>query len=140
MTVVPTSLINFFTRTVIGTMWGSLLQVAEDVRDGKRPQHAEAIQAKKELYDWVNSRVQVMFHKMEQREEAAARSKVEEEKGEAENNVEAENVEAMQVERNVATEEVQKVDDLDNDVEEKQQENEVEEKQTKGRRVTRGPG
>jgi hypothetical protein len=131
---VPTSMINFFTRTVIGSMWGSMLQVAEDVRDGKRPQHAEAIQAKTDLYDWVNDRVQVMFHKMEQREEAAGRSKVEgEDKAQAEN-VETDNVEAETVERSVAKEEVKKVDNLDEgyyntEVEEQQEESEVKEKQ-----------
>lgn len=58
---VPLKLINFFTRTVIGRQWGSLLEVAEDVREGRRPAHLEAIQAKRELYDWVEERVKVMF-------------------------------------------------------------------------------
>ena len=58
---VPMSMINFFTRTVLGTMWGSLLQVAEDVREGKRPAFTAALEEHRELYDWVGSRVQVML-------------------------------------------------------------------------------
>merc|ERR1712238_537355 len=41
--VVPQSLINFTTRTAIGGVWESILQVAEGVRDGERPLHKEAI-------------------------------------------------------------------------------------------------
>lgn len=58
---VPMALINFFTRTVLSSMWGSLLQVAEDVRDGQRPQHQVLIKEHQELYDWVAARVQVML-------------------------------------------------------------------------------
>lgn len=61
---VPMSMINFFTRTVLGRMWGSLLQVAEDVRDGKRPAFAEKIAEHRELYDWVEGRVQVLLDKI----------------------------------------------------------------------------
>jgi hypothetical protein len=61
---VPVSLINFVTRTVFGRMWASLLHVAEDVRDGKRPQHKEAIAEKRELYDWVEERIDVMMEKV----------------------------------------------------------------------------
>jgi hypothetical protein len=44
---VPMSLIHFVTHTVIGhIMWAMLLQVAKDVREGERPQHAEVITAK----------------------------------------------------------------------------------------------
>jgi hypothetical protein len=67
-TYVPTASINFLTRTMIGTFWGALLQVAEDVRDGKRPLHTAAIQAKGELYDWAKDRVEVMFDKIMQEE------------------------------------------------------------------------
>ena len=42
-------------------MWLTLLQVAEDVRDGKRPAHKEAIDAKRDLYDWVEERAGVMI-------------------------------------------------------------------------------
>ena len=58
----PQSIINFVTRTVIGRMWGMLLDVAEQIRDGKRPLHAEAIAAKREhLYDWVDERIAIML-------------------------------------------------------------------------------
>jgi len=65
---VPLKLVNFFTRTVQGRMWGSLLEVAEDVRDGKRPAHKEAIEAKPELYGWVEQRIKIMLDKMEEGE------------------------------------------------------------------------
>ena len=47
---VPAALANFVTRTVIYTMWCMLLRVAEGVRDGARPAHAEAIAAKKRRF------------------------------------------------------------------------------------------
>lgn len=58
---VPLKLVNFFTRTVIGQQWRALLQIAEDVKAGKRLLHKEAIDAKQELYGWVEGRVQVMI-------------------------------------------------------------------------------
>lgn len=58
---VPLKLINFFTRTVVGQQWGSLLQIAEDVKNGKRPNHQKAMEAKPELYGWVEERVRVMI-------------------------------------------------------------------------------
>lgn len=58
---VPLSLINFYTRTALGQMWGALLQVAEDVQQGRRPDHQKQIQAKPELYEWMEQRVQVML-------------------------------------------------------------------------------
>ena len=58
---VPMNLINFFTRTVLGAQWVSVLKVAEEIRDGKRKEHLEAIQKKEELYSWVNERVKIMF-------------------------------------------------------------------------------
>ena len=58
---VPTSVINFVTRTVIGTIWNKLLNVAEDVRDGKRTNHCNLIQSKPELYNWIKQRTQIMF-------------------------------------------------------------------------------
>lgn len=61
---VPMSMINFFTRVVLGRMWGSLLQVAEDVRDGKRPAFAAALEEHQELYSWVSGRVDVMLNKI----------------------------------------------------------------------------
>ena len=68
---VPQSLQNFVTRTVIGRFWSSLLEVAEDVRDGRRPQHKQAIDSKRELYDWIDGRVDTMLDniKKEQRQQ-----------------------------------------------------------------------
>ena len=60
----PQGLINFVVRTVIGRMWEKFLTVAEDVKAGRRPKHAEAIAAKREsLYDWVEQRVESLFEK-----------------------------------------------------------------------------
>lgn len=71
---IPLSMINFFTRTVLGRMWGSLLEVAEGVRDGKRPVHQKAIAEQPELYEWVAQRVEVLFDNMEK--EAATKAAV----------------------------------------------------------------
>ena len=58
----PQSLLNFLVKTALGTMWKMLLQIAQDVKDGKRPDHASAIERKKEeLYDYINGRVDVML-------------------------------------------------------------------------------
>lgn len=60
----PQGLINFVVRTVIGRMWEKFLTVAEDVKAGRRPKHAQAIAAKREsLYDWVEHRVESLFEK-----------------------------------------------------------------------------
>lgn len=63
---VPQSLINFCTRTALGGQWSSLLQVATDVKEGKRPDHAKCIEEKQELYGWVNERIEAMFAKLDQ--------------------------------------------------------------------------
>jgi hypothetical protein len=64
---VPHSVINFFTRTVLGGMWTSTLKVAEDVREGKRPQHAQAIEEKRDfVYDFIDRRIKVMLSAMKQ--------------------------------------------------------------------------
>lgn len=63
---VPMALVNFFTRTVLGRMWGSLLAVAEGVRDGQREAHAQAIAEKEELYKWVEEQILIMFDRMEE--------------------------------------------------------------------------
>ena len=62
----PQSLLNFVTRTAIGRIWAGLLAVAVDIREGKRPQHAEAIAKKKELYEWIEQRVGVMIDGMDE--------------------------------------------------------------------------
>jgi len=63
---VPLSLQNFVTRTVIGRFWTSLLHVAEEVRDGERPEFKEAIDQKRDLYDWVEQRISTMVDKLKQ--------------------------------------------------------------------------
>lgn len=65
VTAVPQSIQNFFTRTVLGRLWLSTLHVAEDVRNGKRPMHKKAIDAKRELYDWIEERAAVMINNLE---------------------------------------------------------------------------
>lgn len=65
---VPQSIQNFFTRTVLGRMWLTLLHVAEDVRDGKRPMHKEAIDAKRDLYDWIEERAGFMIKNLLEKE------------------------------------------------------------------------
>merc|ERR1712232_276044 len=66
LSFVPISMVNFVCRTVLGQLWSMLLQVAEDVREGKRPQHAEVIAANKEMYEWVDERIQAMFRKLDE--------------------------------------------------------------------------
>jgi len=59
---VPQSFVNFVVRTVIGSIWNKLLQVANDVKNGKRPDHEIAIQSKRKiLYDWVEERTSTMM-------------------------------------------------------------------------------
>jgi hypothetical protein len=57
---VPLRMINFFTRHVIKQMVINLVEVASEVRSGKRTDHKEAIEQKPELYAWVEERVKVM--------------------------------------------------------------------------------
>jgi len=62
LNTLPKPLLNFVLRQAFGMMWSMLLRVAEEVRDGKRPEHAKAISAKREvLYDWVDERVGLML-------------------------------------------------------------------------------
>jgi hypothetical protein len=64
---IPVSIVNFVTRTVLGTMWKSMLKVAEQVRDGSRPEHAKAIQQKRELlYDYLEMRVEKMMSSLKE--------------------------------------------------------------------------
>jgi hypothetical protein len=65
---VPKRLVNYVTRSVMGHVWGNLLATTEEVRDGKRPAHQEAIKNKQELYGWVEERVKVMLAKLERKE------------------------------------------------------------------------
>ena len=43
-------------------MWAMFLTVAEEIRAGNRPQHAQVIASKREeIYDWVEQRIEAMF-------------------------------------------------------------------------------
>ena len=57
---IPMSFINYAARVCAGQQWGALLQVAEEVRDGKRPLHQQRIAAQPELYQWMNDRARIM--------------------------------------------------------------------------------
>ncbi|GAX28450.1 hypothetical protein FisN_4Hh359 [Fistulifera solaris] len=58
---VPHFFQNFCTRIAIGTVWKMLLGIAEDVREGKRKEHADLIMSKREeLYDWVEERAEAI--------------------------------------------------------------------------------
>ena len=63
---IPVSIINWFSRTVFGRMWSSLLGVAEGVREGKRAKHKEAIDQNPELYAWIEQRIGVMMEKVKE--------------------------------------------------------------------------
>jgi hypothetical protein len=62
----PTWVINFVTRSAVGQIWGTLLKVAEDVRDGRRPSHLSRIEAQADFYGWVQSRIDAMFAKLKE--------------------------------------------------------------------------
>lgn len=62
LSILPQSLLNFFLRTAMRQIWGMFLHVAEEVGDGKRPAHSDAIARKREaLYDWVEERTSAML-------------------------------------------------------------------------------
>lgn len=67
---VPTRFINFITRTVIGEFWGKLLQVADDVKAGKRPRHKEAIENQPDLYQFIQERIACMFDRLKNERDA----------------------------------------------------------------------
>lgn len=48
---------NFILSVVIGALWGKLVTIAEEVRDGKRPEFAKKMEENKDIYDWAVSRV-----------------------------------------------------------------------------------
>ena len=56
--MIPVRIINFVTRTVIGTIWGQLLHVAKQVQNEERVHHMNAIQKQPELYQFIEERVQ----------------------------------------------------------------------------------
>lgn len=49
-------------------MWAMFLKVAEEIRSGDRPLHAEAIASKREeIYNWVDQRIEDMFAHLEKK-------------------------------------------------------------------------
>ena len=57
----PKALLNFGTRTAVPGIWSMILSIAENVRNGERPAHAERIKAKREeLYDWMEERASLI--------------------------------------------------------------------------------
>lgn len=64
--LVPQRMINFVTRTVIGRLWAKLLHVADNIRNGEMPSHLEAMERKRELYDWIEARLKVMIEKVKE--------------------------------------------------------------------------
>ena len=64
MTMVPRSMINFVTRTAMGTVWNMLLSVAEQVRDGSREEHCKIIAQKGDFYKWVEERCNYMLREI----------------------------------------------------------------------------
>ncbi len=61
MKLLPQSFLNFLVKVAFGTCWKIMLGIALDVKNGKRPDHVEAISAKDELYVWIERRLDVMF-------------------------------------------------------------------------------
>ena len=45
----------------MGKMWAKFLDVADEVRQGTRPQHKERIDAQPEYYGWLDERAKVML-------------------------------------------------------------------------------
>lgn len=46
---------HFVLKVVIGAIWSRVLGVAEEIRDGKRPEFDKVFEEKKESYDWVQA-------------------------------------------------------------------------------------
>jgi hypothetical protein len=61
ISIIPVRIINFVTRTVIGTIWGQLLHVAKQVQNKERMHHMNAIQSQPELYEFIEQRVQQLL-------------------------------------------------------------------------------
>jgi len=62
MRLLPQSFLNFLVKVAFGICWGMLLKIARDVKNGKRPDHEQAIERKRDsLYDWVDSRIKELL-------------------------------------------------------------------------------
>lgn len=58
---IPRKFLNFCTRTVMGSVWRMMLNVAEEVRDGKRPEFTEIMEKRRgELYEWMEERANLV--------------------------------------------------------------------------------
>lgn len=64
----PKRLVNFMTRTVLGTLWGRLLRVAEQVRDGELVEHRTAMKENQILYDWLQQRIGVLLERVKEKQ------------------------------------------------------------------------
>jgi hypothetical protein len=56
----PKAFLNFLIKSAFAIAWKKLLQMAEDVEMGKRPDHSKAISENPSMYKWIDSRVEVM--------------------------------------------------------------------------------
>ena len=57
-------------------MSAMFLRVAEEIRAGSRPQHAEAIAAKRdEIYNWVDARIEAMFASLQKEDSTTEEEK-----------------------------------------------------------------
>ena len=60
---IPRKFLNFCTRTVMGSVWRMMLNVAEEVRDGKRPEFTKVIaERREELYAWMEERASIVVN------------------------------------------------------------------------------
>jgi len=75
---VPLTIINFVTRTFMSKLWSQLLQVAEEIRGGKRPEHEEAIRTRRDIYEFVESRLSEMVKKVKENSKSKPETKEEE--------------------------------------------------------------
>ena len=81
---VPHSFLNFVTRNAISSVWRMILKVSEEVREGKRPAHAEIIASKPDFYDWVAERSKLITGEVGQNDKTKKETNGEEKKEEEE--------------------------------------------------------
>jgi hypothetical protein len=65
---VPKALINFFLRYAVSKMWSCMIQGAEEIKDGLRPEHTQAMITKPEVYEHIQQRVDVMISRLQNNE------------------------------------------------------------------------
>lgn len=65
LSLLPQSILNFLVKIAFGTAWKMLLKVATDIKDGKRPDHADVIKEKDEFYSYVRERLNIMLSIMD---------------------------------------------------------------------------